>query len=99
MLKIKLFIILFILLFSTNLQARTVGNYVGIDLIKTNLSFSMEKTIFETNKIEKSVQTTPSSSHSFGFKYNYALNYRGFFISPGFFFHPLGLFFFFWGSN
>ena len=83
MLKIKLFIILFILFFSTNLQARTVGNYVGIDLIKTNLSFSMEKTIFETNKIEKSVQTAPSSSYSFGFKYNYALNYRGFFISPG----------------
>ncbi len=83
MLKIKLFIILFILFFSTNLQARTVGNYVGIDLIKTNLSFSMEKTIFETNKIEKSVQTAPSSKHSFGFKYNYALNYRGFFISPG----------------
>ena len=83
MLKIKLFIILFILVFSTNLQARTVGNYVGIDLIKTNLSFSMEKTMFATNQIEKSRQTVPSSEHSFGFKYNYALNYRGFFISPG----------------
>jgi len=84
MLKIKLFIILFILLFSTNLQARTVGNYVGIDLIKTNLSFSMEKSVSEPNhKIIKSRQTVPSSMHSFGFKYNYALNYRGFFISPG----------------
>jgi len=84
MLKIKLFIILFILFFSTNLQARTVGNYVGIDLIKTNLSFSMEATISEpSHQIIKSRQTVPSSMHSFGFKYNYALNYRGVFISPG----------------
>ena len=84
MLKIKLFIILFILFFSTNLQARTVGNYVGVDLIKTNLSFSMETTFSEPNhKIIKSRQTVSSSMHSFGFKYNYALNYRGFFISPG----------------
>lgn len=84
MLKMKLFIILFILFFSTNLQARTVGNYVGVDLIKTNLSFSMEGTFSEPNhKIIKSRQTVSSSMHSFGFKYNYALNYRGFFISPG----------------
>ena len=83
MLKVKLFITLFILLFSTKLQARTIGNYVGVDLIKTNLSFSMIKTIYETNLIEKSRQTVPDSKHSFGFKYNYAINYRGFFISPG----------------
>ena len=83
MLKAKLFITLLILFFSTKLQARTIGNYVGVDLIKTKLSFSMQKTIYETNLIEKSRQTVPDSRHSFGFKYNYAINYRGFFISPG----------------
>ena len=85
--KIKIFIIFFILFFSTNLNARTVGNYIGIDLIKTNLSFSMEKFMHPANQnigpIQKSVQTNASSSYSFGLKYSYALNYRGFFIAPG----------------
>ena len=86
-LKIKIFIIFFILFFSTNLNARTVGNYIGIDLIKTNLSFSTEKFMHPANQntrpIQKSVQTNASSSYSFGLKYSYALNYRGFFIAPG----------------
>lgn len=79
----KIFIFLLILLFSKNLNARTVGNYVGIDIIKTELSFSEVRTIYETNKVIKSMESTPNPSYSFGLKYNYALNYRGFFISPG----------------
>ena len=86
-LKIKIFIIFFILFFSTNLNARTVGNYIGIDLIKTNLSFSTEEfmhpAIQNISPIAKSIQTNASSSYSFGLKYGYALNYRGFFIAPG----------------
>jgi opacity protein-like surface antigen len=81
--KTKILFFLLILFFSKNLNARTVGNYVGIDIIKTALSFSSERTVYETNKIEKSIHSVPSPSYSFGFKYNYALNYRGFFISPG----------------
>ena len=81
--KIKIFIFLSIFFFSKNLYARTVGNYVGIDIIKTALSFSSERTIYQTNKLEKSIQSTPEPSYSFGFKYNYAVNYHGFFISPG----------------
>lgn len=81
--KTKILIFLFILFFSKNLNARTVGNYVGIDIIKTALSFSEVRTIYETNKVIKSMESTPSPSYSFGLKYNYALNYRGFFISPG----------------
>jgi opacity protein-like surface antigen len=81
--KIKIFIFLSIFFFSKNLYARTVGNYVGVDFIRTALSFSSERTIYETNKLEKSLQSIPYASYSFGFKYNYALNYRGFFISPG----------------
>ena len=84
---IKIFIIFFILFFSTNLNARTVGNYIGIDLIKTNLSFSTEEFMHPDVKnvrpIEKSIQTNADSSYSFGLKYGYALNYRGFFIAPG----------------
>jgi len=86
-LKIKTFVVFFMLFFSTNLNARTVGNYIGIDLIKTNLSFSMERNVFnmitDNNEYKKSIQTDPSSRYSFGLKYNYALNYRGFFIAPG----------------
>jgi opacity protein-like surface antigen len=81
--KTKIFIFLLILFFSKNLNARTIGNYVGVDIIKTALSFSSERTIYETNELQKSVQSVPNPSYSFGLKYNYALNYRGFFISPG----------------
>ena len=83
MLKAKLFIFLFILLFSKNLNARTVGNYIGIDIIKTALSFSEVRTIYQTNEVKKSMESIPTPSYSFGLKYNYAINYRGFFISPG----------------
>ena len=85
-LKIKTFFVFFILFYPTISNARTVGNYIGIDLVKTNLSFSTEEFMYSSKKgisIDKSVQTDPSSAYSFGLKYNYALNYRGFFISPG----------------
>jgi opacity protein-like surface antigen len=86
-LKIKIFIILLTLFFSANSNARTVGNYIGVDLIKTNLSFSTEEfmhpDIKNVRPIEKSIQTNSDSSYSFGLKYGYALNYRGFFIAPG----------------
>ena len=83
MLKAKLFIFLFILFFSKNVNARTVGNYVGIDIIKTALSFSEVRTIYQTNEVKKSMESIPTPSYSFGLKYSYAINYRGFFISPG----------------
>lgn len=85
-LKIKTFFVFFILFYPTILNARTVGNYIGIDLVKTNLSFSTEEFMYSSKKgisVDKSVQTDPSSAYSFGLKYNYALNYRGFFIAPG----------------
>jgi len=85
-LKITTIVVFFILFYPTILNARTVGNYIGIDLIKTNLSFSTEETRYYMNKNSqymKSIQTDPSSKYSFGLKYNYALNYRGFFIAPG----------------
>lgn len=84
---INIFIILLTLFFSANSNARTVGNYIGVDLIKTNLSFSTEEFMHPDAKnvrpIEKSIQTNSDSSYSFGLKYGYALNYRGFFIAPG----------------
>ena len=85
-LKITTIVVFFILFYPTILNARTVGNYFGIDLIKTNLSFSTEKTKYYMDKnteYTKSIQTDPSSKYSFGLKYSYALNYRGFFIAPG----------------
>lgn len=83
MLKAKLFIFSLILLLSKNVNAQTQGNYFGIDIIKTALSFSEERTIYRTNEVKKSMESVPTPSYSFGFKYSYALNYRGFFISPG----------------
>ena len=85
-LKITTIVVFFILFYPTILNARTVGNYIGIDLIKTNLSFSTEETKYYTdknNEYMKSIQTDPTPKYSFGLKYNYALNYRGFFIAPG----------------
>jgi opacity protein-like surface antigen len=86
-LKIKTFVVFFMLFYPAILNARTVGNYIGIDLIKTNLSFSTEETRYNmntnNNEYKKSIQTDPSPRYSFGLKYNYALNYRGFFIAPG----------------
>jgi opacity protein-like surface antigen len=85
-LKITTIVVFYTLLFPNNLNARTVGNYIGLDLIKTNLSFSTEETKYYMNKNNeyvKSAQTDPNSKYSFGLKYNYALNYRGFFIAPG----------------
>ena len=63
------------------------GTFIGIDLLKTDLSFSTENfmhpAVQNVKPIKKSIQTNPSSSYSFGFKYGYALNYSGFFIAPG----------------
>ena len=49
-LNITTIVVFFILFYPTILNARTVGNYIGIDLIKTNLSFSTEETKYYTDK-------------------------------------------------
>lgn len=61
--------------------SKTSGNYVGIDFIKSNLSFSRHS--FYKNYSQKSVHTHPTSSDSLGLKYSYAFNYKNFYIAPG----------------
>ena len=69
------------------IKSRTVGNYLGIDFINTGLRY---RNIAYYNEEEKhgpvSGYTTPKYKNSFGLKYFYALNYRGFYIAPEIFF-------------
>ncbi len=72
------------------IKSRTVGNYLGIDFINTGLRYrNIGNEVIINNKelgTEKSGYTTPKYKNSFGLKYFYALNYRGFYIAPEIFF-------------
>lgn len=69
------------------IKSRTVGNYLGIDFINTNLRYrNMGYYIGEAKLNTTSGYTTPKYKNSFGLKYFYALNYRGFYIAPEVFF-------------
>jgi hypothetical protein len=70
-------------------KSRTVGNYFGIDFINTNLRFFdggiSEQNNVNTGEFFKSTYME-KYKNSFGLKYYYALNYRGFFLAPELFF-------------
>ena len=70
-------------------KSRTVGNYFGVDFINTNLRFFdggiLEKNNVSTGEFSKSTYME-KYKNSFGLKYYYALNYRGFFLAPELFF-------------
>ena len=69
------------------IKSRTVGNYLGIDFINTGLRYrNMGYYIGEAKLNTTSGYTTPKYKNSFGLKYFYALNYRGFYIAPEIFF-------------
>ncbi|MBM3589878.1 MAG: porin family protein [Alphaproteobacteria bacterium] len=78
---LKLFFLIIFFTQPTKAFSRTSGNYVGVDFIKTSLSFS--KHSYYKNYSDKSIHTHPTSSDSFGLKYSYAFNYKNFFIAPG----------------
>lgn len=70
-------------------KSRTVGNYFGVDFINTNLRFFagaiLAKNNVNTGEFSKS-ESMEKYKNSFGLKYYYALNYRGFFLAPELFF-------------
>lgn len=69
------------------IKSRTVGNYLGIDFINTNLRYrNIGYYIGEAKLNPVSGYTTPKHKNSFGLKYYYAINYRGFYIAPEVFF-------------
>jgi hypothetical protein len=69
------------------IKSRTVGNYLGIDFINTNLRYRNIGYYNEEEKLSPvSGYTTHKYKNSFGLKYFYALNYRGFYIAPEVFF-------------
>lgn len=69
------------------IKSRTVGNYLGIDFINTGLRYrNIGYYIGEAKLNPVSGYTTPKHKNSFGLKYYYAINYRGFYIAPEVFF-------------
>lgn len=85
----KIFLPIFLILCLTFLAtqksfAKTSGNYISIDFVKTDLTFALEK-IYKNTK-EKQLETIATPNYGIGFKYNYAFNYKNIFISPGIFF-------------
>jgi len=65
------------------IKSRTVGNYLGIDFINTGLRYRNIGYYNGEAKLNPvSGYTTPKYKNSFGLKYFYALNYRGFYIAP-----------------
>lgn len=81
------FIYVILTLFFCNIvNAKTVGNYIGIDLIKTSTSFSMHQLYLDPKDNDKNPYTDPTPSYGYGLKYNYAINYRNFFLSAGLFY-------------
>lgn len=81
----KLFVIsLFVSsVFNISAFAKTQGSYVGVDLINTKIDFAERY----TNDVDKTpILRKPEysgSAYGIGLHYNYALNYGGFFMSPG----------------
>lgn len=71
----------FIINFNSTIFAKTVGNYIGANLVTTSINFQNVR-YFENNT-EVHRHTNPSSKQSYGLGYSYAVNYNNFFLSPG----------------
>ncbi len=82
----NLIYVILTLFFCNIVNAKTVGNYIGIDLIKTSTSFSMHQQYLDPKDNDKNPYTDPTPSYGYGLKYNYAINYRNFFLSAGLFY-------------
>lgn len=73
-------------LISSLANAKTEGNYVGIDLIQTETS--ADKTIDGTGSSsnDAAFKIKDADQISLGVNYKYAFNFNNFFVSPGIFF-------------
>lgn len=73
--------IYFSLSLNSNIFAKTVGNYFGVDLVTTSINFQNFQYFQNNNMVHR--HTNPSSKQSYGFNYSYAVNYNNFFLAPG----------------
>ncbi len=82
--KIFLFAISTFFLTQNSALAKTQGSYLGVDLIDSKATF-IEYYKTDSQPIESKDYRIhhSNSSYSGGIHYNYALNFGGFFISPG----------------
>ena len=78
-----LFCLIIMLFYNKNSIAKTSGNYLTLDLISSYLNFSPIASYKDSNEIIHSSYTNSTNKLSYGFKYNLAINYKDFFISPG----------------
>lgn len=86
LLKIMFNLFCLIIFFCNIVNAKTIGNYIGIDLIKTSTSFSMHQQYLKPSDNDKNPYSDPTPSYGYGLKYNYAINYQNFFLSAGLFY-------------
>lgn len=82
--KVLTITLFFLINFNHSLNAKTSGNFLGIDLITSKNSF--QNIQYFTYETEFHRHTNPSSTRSYGINYSYAFNYKNFFIAPGFVF-------------
>ncbi len=69
-------------LISSLANAKTSGNYVGLDIIRTSVEEG-ETTLGGTSFGDNFFETGSEDQVSFGLNYKYAFNFKNFFIAPG----------------
>ncbi|NBX53375.1 MAG: hypothetical protein EBT63_06990, partial [Proteobacteria bacterium] len=74
---------------STNSESLTSGNYIGVDFIKTDMSFREVWLTSDNLTLKKPFST--DSKNSFGIKYMYALNFNKLFIAPEIFYEKTNI--------
>jgi opacity protein-like surface antigen len=71
-------------------SAKTQGNYIGIDVIRSNSSFNqIEVNGFESERNIYNIQS--NDQISYGLNYKYAFNFNNMFIAPGAFYENTNL--------
>lgn len=73
-------------LLSAPALAKTEGNQVGIDIIRT----SAQHRYANNSTVAANYRKFDDSSYGFGANYKYAVNFHDFFIAPGAFYESLG---------
>lgn len=61
-------------------SAKTAGNYLGVDLVTSKITVQNIQYFIDQTKVHR--YTNPTSARSYGISYNYAFNYKNFFIAP-----------------
>lgn len=71
----------FLICSNSKASAKTAGNYLGVDLVTSKIAVQNIQYFIDQTKVHR--HTNPTSVRSYGISYNYAFNYKNFFIAPG----------------